>query len=91
MTLLIKVPAACLICVFNVSLEITIDKITGIIEIFNDGMGIEIIKHNEYDLVFANTINNGVSAYFQQTKYNLIPKDLMKRINCFSKRDMTKS
>ena len=38
---------------------------------------IEFIKHNEYDLVFANTINNGVSAYFQQTKYNLIPKDLM--------------
>ena len=38
---------------------------------------INFIKKNEYDLVFANTINNGVSAYFQQNKYNLIPKDLM--------------
>jgi hypothetical protein len=27
--------------------------------------------------VFANTINNGVSAYFQQNKYNLIPKEIM--------------
>lgn len=38
---------------------------------------IEFVKNNEYDLVFANTINNGVSAYFQQNKYNLIPKELM--------------
>jgi hypothetical protein len=38
---------------------------------------IEFIKNNECDLVFANTINNGVSAYFQQNKYNLIPKELM--------------
>jgi len=38
---------------------------------------IEFIKNNNYDLVFANTINNGVSAYFQQNKFNLIPKDLM--------------
>jgi len=38
---------------------------------------IEFIKNNDYDLVFANTINNGVSAYFQQNKYNLIPKELM--------------
>jgi hypothetical protein len=38
---------------------------------------IEFIKNNNYDLVFANTINNGVSAYFQQNKYNLIPKELM--------------
>jgi hypothetical protein len=38
---------------------------------------IDFIKNNEYDLVFANTINNGVSAYFQQNKYNLIPKELM--------------
>jgi hypothetical protein len=38
---------------------------------------IEFIKNNDYDLVFANTINNGVAAYFQQNKYNLIPKDLM--------------
>jgi hypothetical protein len=28
-------------------------------------------------LVFANTINNGVSAYYQQNKYNLIHKDFM--------------
>ena len=38
---------------------------------------LDFIKNNDYDLVFANTINNGVSAYFQQNKYNLIPKDLM--------------
>ena len=39
---------------------------------------IEFIKNNdEYDLVFANIINNGVSAYFQQNKYNLIPYELM--------------
>lgn len=38
---------------------------------------IDFVKCNNYDLVFANIINNGVSAYFQQNKYNLIPKDLM--------------
>jgi len=38
---------------------------------------IDFIKNNDYDLVFANTINNGVSAFFQQNKYNLIPKELM--------------
>jgi hypothetical protein len=38
---------------------------------------IDFIKKNYYDLVFANTINNGVSAYFQQNKYNLIPKEIM--------------
>lgn len=38
---------------------------------------INFIQKNDYDLVFANTINNGVSAYYQQNKYNLIPKNLM--------------
>lgn len=38
---------------------------------------IEFTKNNNYDLVFANIINNGVSAYFQQNKYNLIPKNIM--------------
>lgn len=38
---------------------------------------IEFIKNNDYDLVFANTINNGVASHFQQSKYNLIPRDLM--------------
>lgn len=38
---------------------------------------IDFVKKNDYDLVFANTINNGVSAYFQQHKYNLIPTKLM--------------
>lgn len=38
---------------------------------------IDFIRNNDYDLVFANTINNGVSAYYQQNKFNLIPKDLM--------------
>jgi hypothetical protein len=38
---------------------------------------INFTRNNNYDLVFANIINNGVSAYFQQNKYNLIPKDVM--------------
>lgn len=38
---------------------------------------INFINSNEYDLVFANIINNGVSAYFQQNKLDLIPKSLM--------------
>jgi hypothetical protein len=38
---------------------------------------IDFIKNNDYDLVFANIINNGVSAYYQQNKYNLIPKEIM--------------
>ena len=37
---------------------------------------IDFIKNNDYDLVFANTINNGVSAFFQQ-EFDLIPKQLM--------------
>ena len=31
------------------NIKITIDKETGIIDIFNDGMGIEIVKHTEYE------------------------------------------
>jgi len=38
---------------------------------------IEFTRVNDYDLIFANTINNGVSAFFQQNKFNLIPKELM--------------
>ena len=30
------------------NIKVNINKETGVIEIFNDGMGIEIIKHNEY-------------------------------------------
>ena len=37
---------------------------------------IKFVRDNDYDLVFANTINNGVSAYYQQFKYGLIPKSL---------------
>ena len=32
------------------NIKININKDTGVIEIFNDGMGIEIIKHTEYDI-----------------------------------------
>ena len=32
------------------NIKININKETGVIEIFNDGMGIEIIKHTEYDV-----------------------------------------
>jgi hypothetical protein len=39
---------------------------------------INFIKHNtEYDLIFANTINNGVASYIQQSMFNLIPTELM--------------
>ena len=45
---------------------------------------IEYIKNNnEYDIVFANIINNGISAYYQQKKYYLIPYN----INNFEKPD----
>jgi len=47
------------------------------IDIYKLPKFIDFIKNNNYDLVFANTINNGVSAFFQQDKYNLIPKELM--------------
>ena len=47
------------------------------IDLFKLPNFIEFIKNNDYDLVFANTINNDVSAHFQQNKYNLIPKSLM--------------
>ena len=30
---------------------------------------LDFIKNNDYDLVFANTINNGVCAYYQQNKF----------------------
>jgi hypothetical protein len=38
---------------------------------------IDYVKNTDCDLVFANIINNGVSSYFQQHKYNLIPESLM--------------
>jgi len=38
---------------------------------------IEFTKTTNYDLVFANTINNGVASYYQQNRYNLIPKNVM--------------
>jgi len=38
---------------------------------------IDFVRKNDYDLVFANTINNGVSAHFQQNKFKLIPTSLM--------------
>jgi len=39
---------------------------------------IDYAKTTDNHIVFANTINNGVSAYYQQNKYNLIPSDLMR-------------
>lgn len=38
---------------------------------------IDFRKKSDADLIFANIINNGVSAYIQQNIFNLIPKDLM--------------
>ncbi len=34
---------------------------------------LQFIQDHDYDLVFANTINNGVSAYYQQHAFQLIP------------------
>ena len=40
---------------------------------------IDYIRYdNKNDIVFANIINNGVCAYYQQNKYGLIPNKLMK-------------
>lgn len=47
------------------------------IDVFKLGNFIDFVKNNDYDLIFANTVNNGVSAYYQQKKYNLIPNSLM--------------
>jgi len=41
------------------------------------GEFINYTRTTDNNLVFANTINNGVSAYYQQNKFNLIPKELM--------------
>ena len=38
---------------------------------------VNYIRTSDHDLVFANTINNGVSAYYQQSRYNLIPSSFM--------------
>jgi hypothetical protein len=38
---------------------------------------IDFIRDNDNDLIFANTINNGVSAFYQQHVLNLIPPSLM--------------
>lgn len=38
---------------------------------------VNYIRTADHDLVFANTINNGVSAFYQQSRYDLIPKSLM--------------
>lgn len=37
---------------------------------------LQFIQNNDYDLVFANTINNGVSAYYQQHVFQLIPETI---------------
>jgi len=37
---------------------------------------LQFIQENDYDLVFANTINNGVSAYYQQHVFHLIPESI---------------
>lgn len=39
---------------------------------------IDYRKQSDEDLVFANIINNGVSSYYQQNKYKLIPDDLIR-------------
>jgi len=45
---------------------IDVDKLPGFIE---------FVKKTDYDLVFANIINNGVAAFFQQHHYGLFPRD----------------
>jgi hypothetical protein len=37
---------------------------------------LQFIRDHDYDLVFANTINNGVSAYYQQHDFQLIPESI---------------
>ena len=38
------------------NIKISINKATGIIEVFNDGNGIEIVKHGEYDIYIPEMI-----------------------------------
>jgi hypothetical protein len=38
---------------------------------------IQFVRTCNYDLCFANTINNGVAAHYQQDMFNLIPKSLL--------------
>lgn len=38
---------------------------------------IDYRRESDEDLIFANIINNGVSSYYQQNKYKLIPEDLI--------------
>jgi len=38
---------------------------------------IQFVKNSEYDLIYANTINNPAAAYYQQHIYGLIPEELM--------------
>lgn len=35
----------------------------------------DAIEKSDYDILFANTINNGVSAYYQQEEFNLFPTE----------------
>jgi hypothetical protein len=42
---------------------------------FNDF--IQFRRDSNYDVILANTINNGVAAFYQQEILNLIPKDIL--------------
>jgi hypothetical protein len=64
--------------IFSNDIIIKCDDDIVFIDLYKLPSFIQFIKNTDYDLVFANTINNGVSAYFQQNIYNLIPKELMK-------------
>lgn len=37
---------------------------------------LQFIQDHDYDLVFANTINNGVAAYYQKHAFHLIPESI---------------
>jgi hypothetical protein len=64
---------------FNDDIIIKCDDDIVFIDLIKLPKFIDFIKNkgDEYDLIYANTINNSVCAYFQQNKYNLIPTNLM--------------
>lgn len=51
-------------CKHNVkTIKVTIDKVNGVIDVFNDGEGIEVVKHPEYniyipELIFGNLLTS---------------------------------
>jgi hypothetical protein len=61
--------------IFTNDIIIKCDDDIVFIDLFKFKEYINIVKETDkYDIIFANTINNGVAAYYQQQYLNLLPK-----------------